>query len=600
MSFNTFYVHGALHAAGEVIKPATRAAAQVANCALPNEIPTTEVVIDLALKGWINKHELATYACMNGVPLDLLNEFNIVQNAAVTDATKNLWRKVFYAQQELPALHETLTLANRGRISDTQLDLALRRLGYYNETVRADLANLRFEVPGPSDLVRFAVRHVFEPDIVSALGFNDEYNGTLDFFHRLQGLQYPIFSGPFAEQYRQFYDSLPPDKRINPSTYARYQLEEPTWAQAYWWSHWVIPSPSQAYEMYFRFRRGRNENFDPPFTRGKYFELDDLFLNLRANDYPLKTRAFLAGIAHRIPGIRFLRQLRATEVFQKADVTELLRRQGYSEGDAAVLAESVERNDRDTRRRGIEQQAKGQLAKYWELGVIERAEYERLLVEHGLTPAQANETVVLADLDLKYKRLEKIVDFVRKQMISGAITALQAADQLRQAGIVNDRIVVYIDDWTLEIKTKHREISAQKAVQWACKGLISLDQLQARLNNLGYHPQDIEGLVAEARVCQAGLAARAATQLARQQAASARQLQQIQRNAARAIVEARRQLAAHGSPAQLRKWYCAGHLSQADLYSRLRFIGWPDEDITRLISDCKSTVGGGSGGKRGG
>lgn len=600
MSFNTFYVHGLLHAAGSVIEPATRAVAQVANCYLPNEIPSVDVVIDLALKGWINKHELAVYSCMNGVALDPNNEFNLVQNLAVTDATKNLWSKVFFAKQELPTLHESLTLANRGRISDAQLDLAIRRLGYYNDTVRGDLANLRYEIPGSSDLVRFSVRHVFEPDLVERLGYNDEFRPVLDFWHRLQGLNYPLFSGPFAKQIGEFEQSrgLLPGSFLE--SYARAGLEDPTWAQAFWWSHWVVPSASQAYEMYFRLRPDRNRAFDPPFARDLNFTIDDLNLNLRANDYPPRVRAALAAIAHRIPGIRFLRQLRATEVFTKADVTELLLRQGYSPGDAAVLAESVERNDRDARRRGIEQQAKGQLAKYWELGVIDRAEYNRLLIEHGLTVEQANETVVLADLDLKYKRLQKIVDFVRKQVISGATNALQAADQLRQAGIVNERITAYIDDWTMEIKTKHREISAQKAVQWACKGLISVDQLAVRLANLGYHPQDIEGLIAEARVCQAGLAARAATQLARQQASSARQLQQIQRNAARAIVEARRQLAAHGSPAQLRKWFCQGHLSQADLYSRLRFLGWPDEDVTRLISDCKAATGGGKGGQRGG
>jgi hypothetical protein len=596
MSFNTFYVHGLLHAAGSVIEPATRAVAQIANCALPNEIPNTETLIDLALKGWINKHELAVYCCMNGVPLDPLNEFNLVQNVAVSDATKNIWAKVFYATQELPGLHETLTLANRGRISDAQLDLALRRLGYYNETVRGDLANLRYEIPGSSDLVRFSVRHVFEPDLIERLGYNDEFRPILDFWHRLQGLNYPLFSGPFAKQIGEFEQQ----RGLEPGSFLRsYEdvgLQDPTWAQAFWWAHWINASPSQAYEAYFRLRPDRDRSFDPPFARGIDFTIDDLNLNLRANDYPPKLRPILAAIAHRVPGIRFLRQLRATEVFTQKDVKELLLRQGYSDGDATVLAESVERNDRDVRRRGIEQQAKGQLARYWELGAIDSAQYRTLLEQHGLTPAQADETIALADLDLKYKRLTKIVDFVRRQFIKGILDANQAANQLRQAGVVNDRVPIYIEDWQLEIQTKHREVSAQKAVQWACKGLITLADLQARLGNLGYLPADIAGLVAEAQICQATLATRAANQQARQQAASARQLQQIQRAAAQAIVNARRQLAAHGSPAQLRKWFCQGHLSQSDLYSRLRFLGWPDEDITRLISDCKTASGGKPGG----
>lgn len=600
MSVNAWLVHGMIHAAGSIFHPVSRAVSTSSNFAAPTEVPDVATLLDLYIKGWIGKDQLRVFARGQGVALDLDKQTNYGVNDPGIQNIENTWIAVLESKQEFPTPQESFVLTNRGLFSVEILDNILSRHGFSNDLIRESMQNLRFEIPGSSDLVRFSVRHVFEPDLVERLGYNDEFRPVLDFWHKLQGLNYPLFSGPFAGQIASFEQSrgLQPGSFIE--SYARAGLEDPTWAQAYWWAHWVVPSASQAYEMYFRLRPDRNRAFDPPFARDLNFSLDDLNLNLRANDYPPRVRAALAAIAHRIPGIRFLRQLRATDVFTQKDVTELLLRQGYSPGDAAVLAESVERADRDARRKTIEQQAKGQLAKYWELGAIDSGQYRDLLIQHGFTARQADDTVTLADLDLKFKRLQKIIDFVRKQVVSGAINTTQAADQLRQAGVVNERIAAYLEDWDLEVKVKHREISAQKAVKWACQGLINLEQLQTRLQNLGYHPQDVDGLIAEARICQAGLATRAATQAAKQQAASARQLQRVQREAARAIVEARRQLASHGSPSQLRKWFCAGHLDQASLYSRLRYLGWPDEDITRLISDCQSAKGGGKGGQRGG
>lgn len=600
MTVSSWITHAAIHAGSAITSAISRPVEQSVNMVAGNDTPPPEVLFRLGIGGWIDERSMQEALLRHGISVTVAGDPQPGTAIGAQAWIQELWNQHYFASQTTPSPNESLILTNRGLFSVANLDRMLERQGYSDPRIREAVSNLRFEVPGSSDLVRFSVRHVFEPDLISRLGYNDEFNRTLDFFHKLQGLNYPIFSGPFAKQYEEFVASVPGGRAVDAGSYAGYELEEPTWAQAFWWSHWVLPSPSQAYEAYFRLRPDRNRAFDPPFARDLEFGLDDLNLLLRANDFPPKLRPILAAIAHRVPGIRFLRQLRSTEVFDKAAVKELLLRQGYSDGDASVLAESVERSDRDARRKTIEQQAKGQLARYWELGIIDRDQYRDLLIQHGLTPGQADETVKLADLDLHFARVKKIVDYIRRQMISGAINGAQAADQLNQAGVVKERADQYIRDWQLEIQSKHKQVAAGKLVQWACKGLIALPDLQARLANLGYPPQDIAGLVAEARICQATLATRAAAQQEKQVATSQRQLVSQQKAAAQAIVAARRQLASHGSPSQLRKWFCQGHIGQPEVYSRLRFLGWPDADITRLISDCKTSTGGGKGGQRGG
>lgn len=600
MAFSALVGHELMHSGGRFLRPITRTAEYVANWATANEMPPAERLMDLFVHGWISATTADEVLLLHGISTNLDGAHVATVDVEAGNKRRALWNQVVYSQQELPTVGELGVLRNRGLLDDARYDQSLRRKGFVSLGVREEVGNLRFELPGPSDLVRFAVRHVFEPELVKYLTYPAERDRgpfLLDIFHQASGINYPIFSGPLAPTV-QMVTGKPPEEFVR--LYADAGLPEPTWADAYWWSHWVLPSATQGYEMLFRLRPDRDRRFDPPFAREENFSKADLDLLLRANDYPVFYRDKLAAIAYRIPGIRFLRQLRATEVFDRAAVQELLLRQGYSPGDAAVLAESVERNEVSARRRQIEQQAKGQLAKYWELGIIDQGQYIDLLVEHGMTQDDAVQAATLGNLDLTFKRVEGIVRFTRGQFTKGALSDVEAADHLRQAGIVEPRVSQYIQDWQLELAEKHREISAEKAVQWACKGLISAEQLRNRLVNLGYRESDVNGLVAEAAICQANLAARAAARADRDARQTQRALQQQQRNAARAIVEARRQLARHGTPAQLRKWFCQGHVGEGEVYSRLRFLGWPDIDITRLIGDCQSGKSTGRGGQRGG
>jgi hypothetical protein len=588
MSFGSWVAHGVVHGAQSAFHPVTASLGIAGKFVFPLEMPDIGTLIDLYLRGWIDAKALDRFARMQGVYFDKSQTLSAPPGATANNSFPALWDRVAAARQELPTVEQLFTLDNRGIIAPGTLDQSLQKIGYADPVVREVISNLKYDIPSSSDLVRFSVRHVFEPDLIAALGYNQEFKPILDMWHRFQGLNYPIFSGPFKLQVNQFEVSngLPPNSFVD--QYGTYDLTDPTWAQAFWWSHWVLPSPTQGYEMFFRLRPDRNRDFDPTFARDLNFGLEDLNLLLRGNDYPPKYRPLLAAIAHRIPGIRFLRQLRSTNVFGRADVVDLLRRQGYSEGDAEILAESVERNNRDTQRRAIEQQAKGQLAKYWELGIISREEYVKLLIDHGLSPEDAESASRLGEVDLKAKRVEKIVLYLHRQFISGVVDADTARRSLIDVGVTPERSALYVADWQMEVKARHKEVSAGRAIKWACQGLISVDELTIRLGNLGFDPQDVAGLRAEAILCQQALAGKAANALEKRQRQQIAALKSAQREAALAIREARRQLSSHGTPSQLRKWYCDGHLAEADLYSRLRFLGWPDDDIQRLVSDCKA------------
>jgi hypothetical protein len=595
MSWQTFFAHAAIHATGHAANPLMRPFEQAGNAAMPLEVPGVGEIFEAGISGWLSSDDVKSLCLLNGVPVDPdgtgPHPLAGVWNQKLVDT----WNKIYYARQELPTVAEMFILTNRGVWDSRTLDFMLESQGYANEAIRAELSHLRFEVPGPSDLVRFAVRHIFEPDLIAELGYPDERDKgpfLLDIYHQAAGINYPIFTGPLAPTVKMVTGKDPAEfVRL----YAAAGIKEPTWADAYWWAHWVLPSPSQAYEMYFKLRPDRDRKFDPPEAKDIEFPYRNLDLLLRANDYPPIFRPMLAAIARPIPGIRFIRQLRQYGVYDFADVFELFQRMGYAPRDAEDLAKTVEANVTEGQNKGINKDLIKEVVESLKNGIMTAEQALATLVAAGVSNEEAAKIIKLAQVQEQVARAKELTRIVKSNLVRGKITGQQAVNDMLGFGLVATWVHDQINVWEYTMRGPRREFTALETVRYACQGLMSLDELAIRLTNLGYSDADIRVLVAQAQACAAGLAARAAARTQAQLDKAARALKQQQREAAQAIMQARRTLASHGSPAQLRKWFCEGHLGEIELYERLRQLGWPDADIARLVGDCKASAGGPGG-----
>lgn len=599
MTIGTLFAHGVMHAGGGVIDQLTAPTRVGASMVVGMEWPTAGELMRLGRMGYVNEYDTQESLLRVGVAADWDHPIGPVVGLGSSARSRNAWNNLFYASQERGGHHEMFTVANRQLWPDTQVASYLSLYDFYDEDWRKWWANLRYEIPSSSDLVRFSVRHVFEPDLIAKLGYNNEFRPILDLWHRFQGLNYPIFTGPFKQQVAQYEaeKGLPPGSFF--ASYVEQGLADPTWAQAFWWSHWVLPSPSQGYLAYFRLRPDRDKRYDGPEALGVNFSYDDLTLLLRANDYPLKYRNMLAAIARPIPGVRFARDFRANGVYDEPALFEWALRQGYSDKDAGDIATDIDtwatrRENKETTCRGC-----NVVEKAYEVGIIDRGQMQALFSKLGVPAKEAAARADLVDVDLKSRRALEVVRSLRRQYLAGKIGDQQAQILLAQYGLVAVRIDEYLSDWKLEKATNFKEIAAQKAIKWACQGIVAIDDLVKRLTNLGYQQPDIAGMVAEAELCALTIAARAAAAVQKAAEKQARALIAAQKAAAQAITQARRALASHGSPAQLRKWFCEGNIGQPELYSRLQFLGWPDIDIARLVADCKTGKGKSRGGATG-
>ncbi len=244
------------------------------------------------------------------------------------------------------APEQALDLWNRGQLAEGDVDRALRQSRLKPEWVD-DVKKLRHVLAPVSDLVRFAVREVFDPESRRALDLD-------------------------AELPQAFVTAA-----------ARVGLDAET-AADYWAAHWGLPSYEQASAMLFR-----GELNQPQF--------DEL---LKALDYAPTWRKKLANIAKAIPGVQDQIRFAVREVYDHASRTRLQLDADYP---ARFTAEAA--------KHGLaEQDAKDYWAAHWELpsrlegatmlhrNLITEAEYAQLLKALDFSPTWRDNLEAIARL----------------------------------------------------------------------------------------------------------------------------------------------------------------------------------------------------------
>jgi len=525
--------------------------------------------------------ESITCYTMNSAPEGQLRCWSAMQGA-----DWDVWKPVRQAVRRKPELGDLFTLRNREVIGDSVLDKQLRVLGFSDDGERSGMPQLRYEVPGPSDLVHFAVRHVFEPDLIAELGYNDEYRPVLDAFHHAQGIDYPVFSGPLEDvvTFTERENNLAPGSFL--ASYAQAGLPEPTWARAYWWSHWILPSPTQGYEMLFRLDPDRDKTGEPAWMQRQEFDLEHLRLLLRANDYPPYWRDKLAAIAYRAPNLRFLRVQIQTKTITHAQAVSQLRQMGFRPDYAEMQARALEKQIADQEAEKLFRLTSKQLESGWELGLVDDTQLQLAYRSAGLDQNEAELRLQAATFKRNTDVAKELVGQVHKGYLRYLFNWPQADQFLIQVGIVDRRRNEYRVRWDAERQARRTEATASQIKKAAIDGTITIADYAQRLRNMGWSDDAIELSVAEVKLQLAQRQTRALEKMAAEE-----QKTNAARLAALKAVEsqlkaARAELARHGTPAQLKTWYCEGSIGAPEATARLSFLGWPQADINRLLGEC--------------
>ena len=401
-------------------------------------------------------------------------------------------------RQLLPAT-ELVREYHRGIKTELQVRSDLATLGLSTEDIDAYLL-ASHEIPGPQDLVHFAVREAYRDDVAARWSYDEE------------------FPEQFAEDM------------------ARHGFDR-DWAVRYWRSHWVLPSPTAAYEMLHR----------------NVINQEELATLLKLADYPVFWRDKLQAISY-TPLTRVdVRRMHAMGVLDDDGVRRAYKDIGYNDANAELMLQfTKEYNDSTgvTKTSEYESKMKSVLLRGYERGYYDRATTIAGLREIGLEQDEAGLLVDVEKLaddiantpDLREERLAEVRRMVElgysrgyvsrstaEGMLSGAgysdvqaqaildtieywrgiefndevlkavgdlytsrsIERGQAIGLLNEAGLTGDVQAQHLETWELQRSARVRHLTLAQYTRAVETGIIETGEFRESMRALGYTERDI-------------------------------------------------------------------------------------------------------------
>lgn len=452
----------------------------------------------------------------------------------------------------------------RGVIDDAEHDRQLRAFGLTDDLI-ALRKQLYWLIPPPADLVRMSVREAFSDEAARVLDLDAE----------------------FPEEFARWAE------RVGLSR---------DWARRYWRAHWVLPSPTQAFEMLHR----------------GLITIADLDALLKAADYAPRWREPLREIAY-TPLTRVdIRRMHRTGVLSDAELTRAYQDIGYNAENAARLAEFTRRLNVQEHDEAIEPFRAGlktRVVSAFINGVISDSDATFALRDLGYTDAQVDAFIAEARLHREVERAEAMREALRRKFVAGYLDWNDAAAQLAAAGFGPEEI-----DWLRPVWSEQRDLRELTDEERQARDLTKAELLSAYSERLLNSVEALEMLRASGYS-----QTEAALLLALQDAKDARATQNALREAIRAryrrgqitLAEASAQLDQLGLRAEhrdalLARWeaqhaddatpvpvatirdlFRAGYISESRALTLLEAQAWPADVTAGIIALWKRGRGGG-------
>lgn len=334
---------------------------------------------------------------------------------------------------------EVLALVNRGELTEAEAVEQLGRLGLH-ETDARRLLELRHVVPPPTDVVRFAVREVYNPQLAGLFGYAEEFPGA-------QALADAERAGITEDDLRK-----------------------------YWVAHWDLPSPTQLYEM---FHRG-------------LIDQATLELGLRAADFPTFWRDKLVNIAYLVPGRIDLRRMFEEGVIDQAEVLRGYLNLGYDPVNAQRLTEFAVALSAEPEK----QLAKTEVTALYEGHHLNLEEARGLLADIGYTAEHADAILALTDARRTRGFRDRAVGTIRARFVGRKIDDGQASDLLDQLGLATAARDELVDLWTLEREATTADLTLAQWQEAVRRQLVTEEEFRAEAARRGYAANEVELLVA--------------------------------------------------------------------------------------------------------
>jgi hypothetical protein len=428
-----------------------------------------------------------------------MSDNDYFNNAYLSGISADKARAALEANRGLPTPGQIQDAFLRGQIDLETHDNLLRAYGLTDEHIQL-IKSLYLIIPGPSDLIRMAVREAFSPEIAEAFG------------------QYQDYPKEFTEWA------------------VKIGLSE-DWAKRYWAAHWDLPSPTMGFEMLHRGIIDENElrlllrALDVmPYWRERLIKLSynpltrvDIrrmykmgvideaqvyraYLDL---GYDNEKATWLTEFTKRystpedsseLTEFRTMARSTYSQAYRKQIISndeyrEFLRGLGYADTDVDLLV-------------SLDDYAINQQSKLFDINDYRKdllkmtlTAYDRGLYSYDDAKAQLSDLgytddEIILELDIAdYNRTMRVrnmvVEAMHDQYVAFIIDDVQVNELMSVFNFMTDEIQKLLEEWTVERNLRSKRPPVTDLKRFLNAGLITLDQFLDELRGMGYHEKYI-------------------------------------------------------------------------------------------------------------
>ncbi len=348
-----------------------------------------------------------------------------MQGQGLTDAQIAILREIYKVRLSASDL---VNLRLLGAISEGDLSARLAQAGIPQQEV-GEIKQLAKQIPGPSDLVRFGLREAWRDDVAAAYGYDQGQSSEMTEWMGKLGYG-------------------------------------PEWAQAFWRSHWEIPSSGQMIEMFHRQEISR----------------DQLVQGLKVNDIAPGWIDPLLGITYNLlTRVDVKRALRYGE-YTVDQVFQEYRQSGYDETRARILTNIALKETLDEAA-GLTRSA---IIAAYKKRRMTRAEALESLADIGILEGVGAFFLSQADFDRADALTDQRVDNVKKRFTAGLLTEAGAREALQLLGIGSEEAAIDVETWAVITKTTVRRPSRANLDEFVRQGIVEPGVYKQELRAMGY------------------------------------------------------------------------------------------------------------------
>ena len=352
----------------------------------------------------------------------------------------------------LISIIELAQLRWRGEISEAEFKSNVAKFGY-NQDDQEKLYKLIWFVPPVNDLVRFAVREAFTPEIIT------KYELGADFPHE------------FAEQAQKV------------------GLSE-EWAKRYWYAHWELPPINMGFEMMHR----------------GVINKDDMDLLLRTKDVMPYWRDKITSISYRPYSRVDVRRMYAAGVLNRDEVKRSYLDLGYDNDKASKMTDfTIVYTTK--KEKGL---SKSDLLGAFTSNLVSETDCLRELMEIGYSESDSKILILRAKFGKFKAKKELSLGNVKKMFMTGLYDETAVIEHLAVLRVQSDEMADLMDLWKIEKEAKRKvesglrekDLTKSDILGSYKDGIISEKQCEIELIELGYDTAEAGVLVARVNLAK--------------------------------------------------------------------------------------------------